>query len=92
MIARVTLNDKYVGALCCPRYERVLHNPVVSGDNKLKIEVTSTWYNKLVYDASLSDTQRRTWMIAGPNKDSSLRKSSISGPVFINVKPLSKWV
>jgi hypothetical protein len=47
----------------------------------LSIDVTSSWFNRLVYDAGLPETERKTWTIAGPDKDKELRESGLLGPV-----------
>jgi hypothetical protein len=53
------------------------------GENRLSIEVTSTWFNRLVFDAGQPEANRKTWTRAGPNKDNALRKSGLLGPVAV---------
>jgi len=53
------------------------------GENELKVEVTSTWYNRLAYDAGLPEAERKTWAISAPGKGSSLRPAGLSGPVVL---------
>ena len=55
----------------------------VNGKNSLKVSVTDTWYNRLVFDAGQPEAKRRTWTIAGPKKGSPLRDSGLIGPVRI---------
>jgi hypothetical protein len=45
--------------------------------------VTSTWFNRLVRDASLPEKDRRTWVIAGPRKDAPLREAGLLGPATL---------
>jgi hypothetical protein len=55
------------------------------GVNRLTVEVTSTWFNRLVYDAGLPEAERKTWTISGPNKDAALQLSGLLGPVTVRV-------
>lgn len=57
MIARVSVNGTEAGTVWCNPYKLDITNLVKDG---IKIEVTSTWFNRLVYDASLPENQRRT--------------------------------
>jgi len=86
MIAKVTLNGHYLRTLWCAPYRLDLGNAVIAGDNQLKIEITSTWFNRLAYDASLPEGQRKTWTINGPGKGSALRSSGLIGPVNLLVQ------
>jgi hypothetical protein len=61
-------------------------NAIVAGKNSLKVEITSTWFNRLVYDAALPEEKRKTWTISGPSKESPLRNSGLLGPVTILVE------
>ena len=56
---------------------------VKEGSNKLKVSVTDTWFNRLVYDAGQPEEKRRTWTIAGPSANAALRDSGLIGPVRI---------
>ncbi len=83
MIAVVSLNDKPIRTLWTPPYKVDLTDAVKSGNNKLTVEVTSTWFNRLVYDAGQPEDQRKTWTIKGPSKDDELRESGLIGPVML---------
>jgi hypothetical protein len=50
------------------------------------VEVTSTWFNRLAYDAGLPEDKRKTWTISGPEKGSPLRESGLIGPVTLVVE------
>ena len=56
---------------------------IQEGENTLTVDVTGTWYNRLAYDASQPEAQRKTWTIAGPAAGSQLHDSGLLGPVFI---------
>ncbi|MBR5334952.1 MAG: hypothetical protein IKV23_01610 [Bacteroidaceae bacterium] len=82
MIAVVKVNGKVLRTLWCAPYSVDISSAVVEGENELVVEVTSTWFNRLVYDASLPEQERKTWTIAGPSANRSLRDSGLLGPVF----------
>jgi hypothetical protein len=83
MIAAVTLNGKTLRTLWTPPYRVDLTDAVQSGINTLTVEVTGTWFNRLVYDANLPEAERKTWTISGPAKDAALRESGLLGPVVL---------
>ena len=56
---------------------------VKEGENTLEIDVTSTWFNRLVYDASQPEDMRKTWVIAGPEAGKPLRQTGLLGPVTL---------
>ncbi|GAB3924835.1 hypothetical protein GCM10028827_13440 [Mucilaginibacter myungsuensis] len=83
MIAKVTLNGKEVGTVWSPPYRVDISKAITLGNNVLKVEVTSTWFNRLAYDAAQPESQRKTWTISGPPKNAALRNSGLLGPVSI---------
>jgi len=85
MTARVTLNGKAMGLLWCMPYSLDISEGLQEGDNTLSIDVTSTWHNRLVYDAGLPEDQRKTWTIAGPKKEANLATSGLLGPVMLRI-------
>lgn len=82
-IAEVKVNGKHVRTLWCLPYIAEIGEYVQQGENILEIEVTSTWFNRLVYDASLKEPERKTWVINGPDSDMELIPYGLMGPVFI---------
>jgi hypothetical protein len=86
MIAVVSLNGKQLRTLWAPPYRLDLTENIQSGINTLSIEVTSTWFNRLVYDAGQPEATRKTWTINGPSKDAGLRDSGLLGPVKLYVQ------
>jgi len=86
MAATITLNGKELGRLWAPPYLISLKDFIKEGENALSIQVTSTWFNRLVYDAGQSEEKRKTWTISGPGKESPLRASGLLGPVKIDVQ------
>jgi hypothetical protein len=83
MIAAVTLNGKPLRTLWASPYRLDVTEAIQNGKNTLKIDVTSTWFNRLVYDANQPEEKRKTWTIAGPKKDAPLRESGLLGPVSL---------
>ena len=81
MIAVVKVNGKKVGTLWCAPYSLDISAAAIEGENELVVEVTSTWFNRLVYDASLPENERKTWTISGPSADKPLRECGLMGPV-----------
>lgn len=82
-VAEVGVNGKSAGTLWCSPYVTEIGKYVQPGKNILEIDVTSTWFNRLVYDASLKESERKTWVINGPDCDSELVPYGLLGPVSI---------
>jgi hypothetical protein len=85
MAATVIVNGIQVGSLLAPPYRINLDNAIKKGENNLEVQVTSTWFNRLVYDAGQAEEKRKTWVINGPKKDSPLRASGLMGPVILQI-------
>ncbi len=83
MAAKILVNGKEAGKLLAPPYQINLKDLVKQGENNLTIEVTSTWFNRLVFDAGQPENKRKTWTISGPGKDAPLRASGLMGPVTL---------
>ena len=79
--ATVSVNGERVAKLWCEPYRCDLTAALKEGENEVRVDVTSTWYNRLVYDAGLPEAMRKTWTIAGPKKDAPLHDSGLIGPV-----------
>ena len=82
-IAVVRVNGHTADTLWAAPYETDITPFVRRGRNAVSIQVTSTWFNRLVYDAGQPKEKRRTWVINGPGKDNALRPSGLLGPVKI---------
>ena len=86
MIATVSLNGKKLRTLWASPYRLDVTEAIKKGQNALTVEVTSTWFNRLVYDARQpSESNRKTWTINGPSKDAEYRDSGLLGPVTLYV-------
>lgn len=87
MIAQVRLNGSEVATKWTYPYRMDITEYLQPGENKLEVAVTSTWFNRLTYDAGLSEFQRETWTINGPKEGSPLKDYGLLGPVFISRIP-----
>ena len=83
MIAEVFINDQKVRTLWCTPYAADITSFVKQGENTLKVKVTSTWFNRLAFDASLPEAERKTWTIEGPKAGSKLKEYGLLGPVTL---------
>jgi hypothetical protein len=82
-IASVTINGRRLGTLWCEPYRLDVTAALKPGINQIEVEVTDTWFNRLVYDAGQPEANRKTWTINGPSKDAPLRDSGLLGPVSL---------
>ena len=82
-IACVELNGKTFHDLWAPPYRLDVTHAVRKGRNALKVEVTDTWYNRLVYEGWLPEAKRRTWTFRRPSERLPLHDSGLIGPVEI---------
>ena len=82
-IADIKINGKSAGVLWTEPYSLNIKDFIQEGENTLTVDVTGTWYNRLAYDASQPEPQRKTWTIAGPAAGSQLHDSGLLGPVRI---------
>jgi hypothetical protein len=64
-LARVRLNGKDLGVLWKAPYAVDITASAVAGTNRLEIEVTNTWVNRLIGDAGKPQEQRTTFMAGG---------------------------
>lgn len=86
MIAVVKLNGKELRTVWAPPYQADLTSAIRPGRNRLTIEVTSSWFNRLVYDAKQPAEKRKTWVIRWPDGNASLRSTGLLGPVVVKVE------
>ena len=86
-IAKVLVNGKEVRTLWCEPFQCDITPFVKQGENKLRIEVTHTWRNRIIYDLGLAEKDRKTWIIYkpgyNPSPTDSFTPSGILGPVFL---------
>lgn len=84
VMAKVTLNEAYVGGVWTEPYRLNVTDYLKKGENKLEVTVVNNWQNRLIGDQLLPENQRPTWTNVNPWKaDSSLQSSGLLGPVEI---------
>lgn len=84
--AVIKLNGTEIDKLWTPPYNSDITKNLKSGENILEIEITSTWFNRLLYDANQPIDKRKTWVITWPNINESYKEKGLLGPVTINKK------
>ena len=84
-IADVKVNGEPAGVRWTAPYTLQVGKFVHEGENTLTVDVTGTWYNRLVYDAGQKEELRKTWTISGPSADAPLHDSGLLGPVKVCV-------
>ena len=85
-IAVVRVNGKELETVWAEPYECDLTEALRKGENQIEIDVTSSWYNRLVYDEALPEEARKTWVISGPGKNEPYRDFGLMGPVVLTTK------
>ena len=86
-VAAVRVNDKSAGILWKSPYSVRVDGLLHAGENKIEIDVTNLWPNRLIGDAQNPEGKHYTWTnIRKYTKDSPLLPSGIIGPV--NVEPV----
>ena len=86
-IAKVFVNDTPVRTLWCEPYRCRIDRSVKKGRNGLRIEVTNTWRNRVIYDLGQPEENRKTWIPYqpryNPKSTDSFVPSGVVEPVFI---------
>ena len=85
VIASVQVNGESAGIVWSAPYRLDITRLIKPGINRLAVEVTDTWFNRLAYDAGLEEKSRKTWTIGSPAKGSPLRPSGLLGPVSVRI-------
>ena len=83
MIAEVSVNGQKLGTVWCKPFALDMTNVLKEGENTLEVKVTSTWFNRLAFDASQPEADRKTWTIEGPKANAPLKEYGLLGPVTL---------
>ncbi len=89
-LATIRLNGNDLGTVWCAPWRLDISEYCKTKGNVLEIEVTNTWWNRLVYDASLPEKERITKTNIGFSPTSGLMPSGLIGPVTIKKEDTSK--
>jgi hypothetical protein len=93
-LVEVWLNDQHVGVLWKPPFSIDITHVVRTAINKLRLEVTNTWRNRLIGDYGKEPSERKTfvvprlrlgkeWLPGGPGTE--LSPAGLLGPVLVTV-------
>jgi (4-O-methyl)-D-glucuronate---lignin esterase len=81
-IATIKVNGIDLGTLWVKPYEMDITKAVKAGENKIEIQVTNTWHNRLIRDNLLPPEKRITWTTAPFRlKDKPLLPAGLIGEV-----------
>jgi len=84
VIASIRVNGALVRTLWAPPFKLNITSALKQGTNRLSVEVTNTWRNRLAYDAARPEPQRKTWTVSGPGPVP-LIPAGLLGPVTLRV-------
>jgi hypothetical protein len=84
-MATVIVNGKRAGFTWAPPHRVDISGLARPGRNRLRVEITNTWRNRLAYDASLAPEKRKTWTIAGPVATIPVEPAGLIGPVIVHL-------
>lgn len=86
VMAKVHVNDRYAGGIWAAPYRIDVTDLLRKGQNRLTIEVVTTWVNRLIGDSLLPAGKRGTWTVSNPwNPDSPLQPSGLLQPVTLEI-------
>ena len=84
VMAKVKVNDRYVGGVWAAPYRVDISDAVKKGTNKVEIEVVNTWLNRILGDLRLPEQQRILHPVTAPwNENTKLQPSGLMGTVRV---------
>jgi hypothetical protein len=83
VMAKVKLNNQYVGGVWTTPYRVNITSYLKKGDNVLEIEVVNTWVNRIVGDLQLPPENRIVATDKLTRTDTPLQTSGLLGPITI---------
>jgi len=86
-IATIKINGINCGTLWTAPFSLDISKAVREGENKIEIEVTNTWHNRLIGDNLLPPGKRVTWTTAPFRlKDKPLLPAGLMGKVILEIR------
>ncbi|WP_299430213.1 glycosyl hydrolase [uncultured Maribacter sp.] len=83
-IAELWCNGKKIGVKWSPPFKFDISDIIKKGKNQLKIKITNTWRNQLIFDNFRSKKNKKTWTTNPPKNDEiDLESSGLIGPVIL---------
>lgn len=87
VMAKVKVNGQYAGGVWTPPYRVEVTDLVKTGNNRIEIEVVTTWQNRLIGDSRLPKSERTTWApVNNWTIRDSLQPSGLIGPVSLDIE------
>jgi hypothetical protein len=84
-IAKGIVNGREVKTLWCEPYSLDITEYAKEGRNRIKVLVTNTWRNRVIYDLGLPEKDRKTWILYrkgfNPSPSDPFVPAGILGPV-----------
>jgi hypothetical protein len=87
-IAEVAVNGVPCGVAWTAPYRVEITSALKDGDNRLRVDVTNTWRNRLIGDLALPESERLTWTTASSSlvEGRPLLEAGLLGPVTVEVE------
>lgn len=83
-IVRIKFNEIDLDALWTNPWRIEITDSLKVGENQLEVDVTNTWVNRIIGDASLSESERIAWTVFPHyGRNSKLQTSGLLGPVSV---------
>lgn len=84
VMARVYVNGQYAGGVWTSPYRVPVTQFLKAGRNDIRVEVVNNWRNRLIGDARLPESERKTYATVNPyDAGSELQESGLLGPVCL---------
>ena len=84
VMARVYVNGQYAGGVWTSPYRVSVTQFLKAGRNDIRVEVVNNWRNRLIGDARLPESERKTYATVNPyDAGSELQESGLLGPVCL---------
>jgi hypothetical protein len=81
-LAEVRLNERSLGVVWSPPFRVDLADALRPGENTVEIDVVNFWPNRIIGDAGLPESRRRTRTnVRTLTRDTPLMRSGLMGPV-----------